>query len=216
MIQTKTLTTTLCSLLLLGASLQASASPNTVQDKHRDLAAAIQKIILQQQSLKKLKNTFFHPIDAIQYGIQIRNPFNKIPPNVSAAMLADGIDLQGMARYRAIYVGGMLAGASARKLINNDPRTVLVIANGAIAHDPVYSRGPVVILGNAELSGGIYGESLVWYSDKASFRNDAFTKHIGLPSVMRGNNPNHSFGTTLYSPQEEKAAADALAKKVRQ
>lgn len=216
MIRTKTLTTTLCSLLLIGANLQAGASPNAVQDKHRDLAAAIQKIILQQQSLKKLENTFFHPINAIKYGVQIRNPFNKIPPNVSAAMLAGGINLQGMARYRAIYVGGMLAGASARKLINSDPRTVLVIGNGTIAHDPVYSRGPVVILGDANLMGGIYGESLVWYSDNASFINDAYTKHLGLPSVMRGNNPNHSFGTTLYSPQEEKTAADALSKKVKQ
>lgn len=215
MIQTKTLTLTLCSLLLAGVTLQASASPNAIQDKHRDLAAAIQKIILQQQSLKKLENTFFHPIDAIQYGVPIRNPFNKVPPNITKAMLAGGIDLLAMARYRAIYVGGMLAGASARKLINSDPRTVLVIGNGTIAHDMVYSRGPVVLLGDAELSAGIYGESLVWYSDKASFRNDTYTRHIGLPSVMRGSNPNHSFGTSLYSPQEEQAAAAALSRKVK-
>lgn len=216
MVQTKKLTSTVCALLLAGVTTQANASPNAIQDKNPHLAAAIQKIILQQQSLKKLKNSYFHPIDAIQYGVQIRNPFNKLPPNVAEAMLAGGLDLNGMARYRAIYVGGMLAGASARKLINSDPRTVLVIGNGTIAHDEVYSRGPVVILGNAQLTGGIYGESLVWYSDKASFRNDEYTKHIGLPSVMRGNNPNHSFGTTLYSPQEEKAAADALSKKVKQ
>lgn len=215
MIQTKTLTLTLCSLLLAGVTLQASASPNAIQDKHRDLAAAIQKIILQQQSLKKLENTFFHPIDAIQYGVPIRNPFNKVPPHITKAMLAGGIDLLAMARYRAIYVGGMLAGASARKLINSDPRTVLVIGNGTIAHDMVYSRGPVVLLGDAELSAGIYGESLVWYSDKASFRNDTYTRHIGLPSVMRGSNPNHSFGTSLYSPQEEQAAAAALSRKVK-
>lgn len=215
MIQTKTLTLTLCSLLLAGVTLQASASPNAIQDKHRDLAAAIQKIILQQQSLKKLENTFFHPIDAIQYGVPIRNPFNKVPPNITKAMLAGGIDLLAMARYRSIYVGGMLAGASARKLINSDPRTVLVIGNGTIAHDMVYSRGPVVLLGDAELSAGIYGESLVWYSDKASFRNDTYTRHIGLPSVMRGSNPNHSFGTSLYSPQEEQAAAAALSRKVK-
>lgn len=215
MIQTKTLTLTLCSLLLAGVTLQASASPNAIQDKHRDLATAIQKIILQQQSLKKLENTFFHPIDAIQYGVPIRNPFNKVPPHITKAMLAGGIDLLAMARYRAIYVGGMLAGASARKLINSDPRTVLVIGNGTIAHDMVYSRGPVVLLGDAELSAGIYGESLVWYSDKASFRNDTYTRHIGLPSVMRGSNPNHSFGTSLYSPQEEQAAAAALSRKVK-
>lgn len=215
MIQTKTLTLTLCSLLLAGVTLQASASPNAVQDNHRDLAAAIQKIIIQQQSLKKLDNTFFHPIDAIQYGVPIRNPFNKVPPHITKAMLAGGIDLLAMARYRAIYVGGMLAGASARKLINSDPRTVLVIGNGTIAHDMVYSRGPVVLLGDAELSAGIYGESLVWYSDKASFRNDTYTRHIGLPSVMRGSNPNHSFGTSLYSPQEEQAAAAALSRKVK-
>jgi hypothetical protein len=79
----------------------------------------------------------------------------------------------------------------------------------------VYSRGPVVLLGDAELSAGIYGESLVWYSDKASFRNDTYTRHIGLPSVMRGSNPNHSFGTSLYSPQEEQAAAAALSRKVK-
>lgn len=215
MIHTKTLRTALYSLLLAGITLQASASPNAIQDKHRDLATAIQKIILQQQSLKKLENTFFHPIDAIQYGVPIRNPFNKVPPHITKAMLAGGIDLLAMARYRAIYVGGMLAGASARKLINSDPRTVLVIGNGTIAHDMVYSRGPVVLLGDAELSAGIYGESLVWYSDKASFRNDTYTRHIGLPSVMRGSNPNHSFGTSLYSPQEEQAAAAALSRKVK-
>jgi hypothetical protein len=215
MIHTKTLKTALYSLLLAGITLQASASPNAIQDKHRDLATAIQKIILQQQSLKKLENTFFHPIDAIQYGVPIRNPFNKVPPHITKAMLAGGIDLLAMARYRAIYVGGMLAGASARKLINSDPRTVLVIGNGTIAHDMVYSRGPVVLLGDAELSAGIYGESLVWYSDKASFRNDTYTRHIGLPSVMRGSNPNHSFGTSLYSPQEEQAAAAALSRKVK-
>ena len=216
MLKTKILATSVCTLLLAGITIQAGASPNAVQDKHRDLATAIQKIILKQQSLKKLDNTYFHPIDAIKYGVQIRNPFNKIPANVAEAMLTGGLDLKAMARYRAIYVGGMLAGASARKLINNDPGTVLVIGNGTIAHDPVYSRGPVVILGNAQLVGGMYGESLVWYSDDAAFINDDYTKHIGLPSVIPGNNPNHSFGTTLYSPQEEKAAADALSKKVQQ
>ena len=216
MLKTKILATSVCMLLLAGITIQAGASPNAVQDKHRDLATAIQKIILKQQSLKKLDNTYFHPIDAIKYGVQIRNPFNKIPANVAGAMLTGGLDLKAMARYRAIYVGGMLAGASARKLINNDPGTVLVIGNGTIAHDPVYSRGPVVILGNAQLVGGMYGESLVWYSDDAAFINDDYTKHIGLPSVIPGNNPNHSFGTTLYSPQEEKAAADALSKKVQQ
>lgn len=216
MLKTKILTTAVCSLLLAAIATQAGASPNAVQDKHRDLAAAIQRIILQQQSLKKLANTYFHPIDAIKYGVQIRNPFNKIPANVAEAMLTGGLNLKAMARYRAIYVGGMLAGASARKLINSDPGTVLVIGNGTIAHDPVYSRGPVVILGNAQLTGGMYGENLVWYSDDAAFINDDYTKHIGLPSVIPGNNPNHSFGTTLYSPQEEKAAADALSKKVKQ
>lgn len=216
MLKTKILATSVCTLLLAGITIQAGASPNAVQDKHRDLATAIQKIILKQQSLKKLDNTYFHPIDAIKYGVQIRNPFNKIPANVAEAMLTGGLDLKAMARYRAIYVGGMLAGASARKLINNDPGTVLVIGNGTIAHDPVYSRGPVVILGNAQLVGGMYGESLVWYSDDAAFINDDYTKHIGLPSVIPGNNPNHSFGTTLYSPQEEKAAVDALSKKVKQ
>ena len=215
MIQTKTFRITVCSLLLAGVTLQASASPNSIQDKRRDLAAAIQKIILQQQSLKKLDNTFFHPIDAIQYGVPIRNPFNKVPPHITKAMLAGGIDLLAMARYRAIYVGGMLAGADARKLINNDPRTVLVIGNGTIAHEKVYSRGPAVLLGDAELSDGIYGESLVWYSDKASFYSDPSNRHIGLPSVRRGSVPNHSFGTTLYSPQEEQAVATALSRKVK-
>lgn len=216
MMQIKPLTTALCTLLLASATTQAAASPNAIQDKHPELAATIQKVIAQQQSLKTLKNTFFHPIDAIQYGVPIRNPFNKVPANVSKAMLAGGVDLLGMARYRAIYVGGMLAGSDSRKLINDDPRTVLVIGNGTIIHDFVYSRGPVVILGDAELAAGIYGESLVWYSDNASFRNDDFTQHIGLPSVMRGSNPNHSFGTTLYSPQEAQAAALALSKKVKQ
>lgn len=204
-----------CTLLFAITTLQANASPNAIQDKNPDKKAAIQKIVLQQQSLKKLKNTFFHPIDAIRYGVTIRNPFNKMPGNVSKALLADGIHLKGMAHYRAIYVGGMLAGASARRLINSDPHTILVIGSGTITHDPVYSRGPVVILGDANLMGGIYGENLVWYSDNAPFHNDEYTKHIGLPSIIRGRNPNHSFGTTLYTPQEEKAASTALSRKVK-
>jgi hypothetical protein len=212
----KRLISTMLGLCLVGAAITAGASPNTVQDTHKDKAAAIQTIIFKQLSLTKLNNSYFHPIHALKYGVPIRNPFTTIPPNVSKAMLADGINLAAMSRYRTVYVGGMLAGASARKLINTDPGTVLVIGNGTIAHDPIYSRGPVVILGNANLMGGIYGESLVWYSDQAPYSTSEYSLHIGLPSVIRGSNPNHSFGTSLYSPLEEKAAITALNRKVAQ
>lgn len=211
----KTIGSTLAMIALLG-STQAQASPNAIHDQHRDKAQAIQKIILQQLSLKKLSNTFYHPIDARQYGVPIRNPFTKVPKNVSDALLKEGINLAAMSRYRSVYVAGMLAGASARKLINTDPGTILVIGSGTIAHDPVYSRGPVVILGNATLSAGIYGENLVWYSNDAPYETSDYSMHIGLPSIVRGNNPNHSFGNNLYTPQEEAGAAAALNRKVNQ
>ena len=211
---TKTINGAFAALVLLG-SVHAQASPNTIHDKHREQAQAIQKIILQQLSLKKLSNTFYHPIDAREYGVAIRNPFTSVPKNASEALLKEGINLAAMSRYRTVYVAGMLAGASARKLINTDPGTILVIGSGTIAHDPVYSRGPVVILGNATLSAGIYGENLVWYSNDAPYETSDYSMHIGLPSIIRGGNPNHSFGNNLYTPQEEAAAAAALNRKVK-
>lgn len=177
------LTTVLTMTALL---LQAipTALANAPESRSQQ-AAAVKAIILKQQSLYRLDNSYYHPIDALKAGKKVPNPLATLSEPLRKTLVGHGVDIQRFATFNAIEVGGMLAGASAKKLINNDPRTVLVIPDGTIAHDPVYSRGPVVIQGEANLMGGIYGESLVLYSEKAKFSQDEYSLHIGLPSVLQ-------------------------------
>ena len=205
----------LIALLFIFSSAQAQPSANTILDKNKGKAAIIEQLIKKHISLGHLKNSYFHPLIANTYGVPIRNPFTKAPANVSIALAQAGINLSAMSRYKAIYVTGKFASTQSPVIINTDPNTILVIGNGIKLWAPILSRGPVVVLESASEMGGIKSSNLLWFSDKTSLPLSKYSLSMGLPLVIKGTNPNHSFGLNLYSAAEEAKATSALLKKAK-
>ena len=191
----KFLTSLLVLWIVLVTPFASAKAPNQVKKEHAEQHAIIKNLIFKQLSFYKLKKPALRPLDVLKYGKPIRNPFIKISPEVSLAMLKEGINLARMARFDAFSVSG---GEINQKLINKYLKTVLVIGSDAVINETIYSRGPVVILGNAIIKKGIIGEGLVWYSDQEDYTNDEADLsleqplQVGLPLVVSSNNKNQN------------------------
>ena len=189
----KFLTSLLVLWVITTSPYVAAKAPNQVKAKHPEQHAIIKNLIFKQLSFYKLKNAALRPLDALKYGKPIRNPFIKIAPQVSLTMLKEGINLARMARFDAFSVSG---GEVNQKLINKYLKTVLVIGSDAVINETIYSRGPVVILGNAKIKKGIIGEGIVWYSDPADYViNESDLPlgqplQVGLPLAVSNNTKN--------------------------
>ena len=171
------------SLLLLFANGSLQASANAVVDKNQAKVATIEKLIRQHVALGRLKNTYFHPIIANERSQATRNPFLDAPKSLSAALAKKGINLSVLSRYKAIYLRGEYYGSQARKIINTSPNTVLVIGKGFGSHDPIFSRGPVVVTGNADRLAGIYGNNVVWFNKFHKSPLPTYGSFVGMPVV---------------------------------
>jgi hypothetical protein len=195
MMRKKVLSGLMAIWVFIVAPVAVGMPSNLVKTKHPEQLAIIKNLIFKQLSFYKLRDPLLRPIDAIKYGERVRNPFIRMDPNVSKAMLEEGINFSRMSRYDALYIAG---GEINQKLINKFLKTVLVIASDAVINETIYSRGPVVILANAEVKKGIVGESLVWYSKQADYNQDEFDLsfgqplYVGLPLVAPKNNQKHS------------------------
>ncbi|CAA6819995.1 MAG: Unknown protein [uncultured Thiotrichaceae bacterium] len=188
----------------------SSIATNTFRDKNPEKVAKIEKII--QQQLSRLNNSNSHqkPVLLKDYGVPIRNPFSKLPEDTKQTMIKAGIDIQAMSSYKARYMSGSLAGASALTIINADPQTILVIGTGTVTHDGIYSRGPIVAVGDVHLMDALYSKDLVWYGEAASGGDP----NIGLPIVRNsGKDKGVTFGVSPYSVKEEVAANIQLGAK---
>jgi hypothetical protein len=203
-----------CLLLLaVVAGVPACAAErlakNTFRDAAPDKVAQVENIIHQQLGLLKTASIAYdRPILAQDYAVPIRNPFTQLPASLQQGMAQEGIDLKAMASYQALYVAGHLTGANALKIINTDPRTVLVIGSGTITHQPIYSRGPIVLVGDPHLMSDIYSEDLLWYGVRAS--NAGVDPNVGFPVITSVDDPQHSLGVNPYTADEESRALSAL------
>ena len=180
---------TIVSFLILANSPNLHASANAIVDKNKAKTATIEKLIRQHIALGRLKNSFFHPIIANKKSRATRNPFANVPKSLSDALAKQGINLSVISRYKAIYFKGEYLGASSRKIINNSPNTVLVIGKGTRLHDPIFSRGPVVIEADLDGLGGIYGNNIVWLK-QPKVTLPTYTTLIGMPVVLNSGKPN--------------------------
>lgn len=73
-----------------------------------------------------------------------------------------------------------------------------------MTHDGIYSRGPIVLVGDVYLMSEIYSKDLVWYGKLASSSGSG--PNIGLPIITSTGNKLHSLGISPYSSEEEKQA----------
>lgn len=189
--QRRNILTSLITLwLILVVPYAAAKAPNQVKAKHPKQHAIIKNLIFKQLSFYKLKNPALRPIDVLKYAEPIRNPFIKIAPEVSMAMLKEGINLARISRFDALSVSG---GEINQKLINKYLKTILVIGSDAVINETIYSRGPVVVLANAKINKGIIGEGLVLYRDEADSIDKSNVSleqslQVGLPLVFSQTN----------------------------
>lgn len=204
----------LCATVVTGGCSTSIANSNiasnTFRDSNLDKAAKIEKIIQQQLSRMNNPNSYEKPVLLKDYGVPIRNPFRQLPTTAEQIIIKAGIDIKTMSSYKARYVSGHLTGARSLNIINTDPTTILVIGTGTVTHGGVYSRGPVVVVGDVNLMGALYSKDLVWGGDAAG----RGTPSIGLPIVRQtGNDSSVSFGISPYSAKEEVAAHIQLGAK---
>lgn len=108
-------------------------------------------------------------------GATIANPFKRIPNDVKQRLLKRGIDLNKMADYQTIYIAGAaFAGTFSHVLINPDPKKIVILAsNSAILK--LYSRGPVLLMGQSSAR-EIHSSNLVWFGNES-----AASKVTGFP-----------------------------------
>lgn len=186
------------SLLMIFGSTSQLASTNAIVDKNKAKVALIEKLIRQHVALGRLKNTFFHPIIANKISQATRNPFLDAPKSLYAVLAKQGINLSVLSRYKAIYLRGEYYGSQARKIINTSPNTVLVIGKGFGSHEPIFSRGPVVVTGDADRLAGVYGNNIVWFNKLYKSPLPTFSSFVGMPVVHGRELPN-----IIIAPQAE-------------
>ncbi len=202
---------------ILGACSSVSPSKlaaNAFRDKAPEKVARIETIIQDQLALIERKGNYESPVLLKDYGVPIRNPFSNLPKKTYQEVSKSGIDLQAMASYKALYVAGSLTGSRSLKIINTDPKTIMVVGSGTTTHDALYSRGPIVLSGEVYLMDAIYSKDLVWYGKIA--HTSGATPNIGLPVIThykKGDSPN--FGVSPYSVKEEVLASVKLGSKNR-
>ena len=178
----------LTSLLIFNCTT-ALASANTIVDKNPTKVATIEKLIRQHIALGRLKNTFFHPIIANKKSRPTRNPFIDMPKKTADALTKRGINLSALSRYKAIYFKGEYLGAQSRKIINTSPNTVLVVGKGTRLHDPIYSRGPVIVFGQPDDFAGVFSSNVVWFNTQSKGVIPSHNTFIGMPIVNGRINP---------------------------
>ncbi|MGB1009629.1 MAG: hypothetical protein ACPGVP_07895 [Thiolinea sp.] len=202
----------LCALLVFSCTTPYAQNPaNKIAAKHADKAQATETIIRKQLALLNQDNDFIKPLLLKNHGVPIRNPFTKLPQQTIAAFAKQGIDLKTMSGWKALYVAGHLTGALGKKIVNTDPKTIMVIGTDTSTHEGIYSRGPVVLTGEVFIMSEIYGKDLVWYGEIA--RHLGSDPDIGLPKVISDNRwPAFNLGISPYPFVEELQAIKKLGK----
>ena len=195
--QLKTQLLGIFTFIIIFNSSSLLASANSTADKQRAMAAVIEKMIRQHIALGRLKNDYFHPIIANKRSAPTKNPFANLPAGAKAALSKAGINVAAISRYKAIYFKGEYLGSQSRRIINTAPDTVLVIGRGTRTHNQIFSRGPVVMLGDSGDTGRIISSNLVWYGNRAKLAQTPST--IALPSV----NGNNAQAVVTIGPQIE-------------
>ena len=195
-----------CIFFASGVAAAPVTPPNVIADNHSEKAAKIEQIIQQHLELLKEESlAHVHPVFLKDFGTVIRNPFVNLPASQVEALTKEGLDLNAMSRYKARYISGHLTGSDALKIINTDPETIMVVGTDTVTHSPLFSRGPIVLVGDVYLMDAIYGKSLVWYGDLA--RSNGGSPNIGLPVITPSDDvASHSLGVSPYSAEEEIAA----------
>ncbi len=143
---------------------RAPSSPQAVPPNL--LSADTNKIIFQKMPILDLKATILKAAgtEATTFGQPIANPFAKLAAEGKTTLKARGVDPAALASMRAILISGQYTKANSRTFINKDPNVVLVFGQGFVTDSPIYSLGPILAMGDANLGGGTVGANLVWYT----------------------------------------------------
>jgi hypothetical protein len=149
-----------------------------VQLRARQLIAQIDPGAARREALKALRTQLTKEVkevaaarrgavDARNWGEDIANPFTNLTEEGKKKLRLEGIDVDRLARLRAVLITGNYCGANAVTLVNRDPETVLVLGKGFITHDGVHSLGPVLAVEDAHIMGSLTGADLVWFVEKS-------------------------------------------------
>jgi hypothetical protein len=142
----------LALLLTIPATLSAADSPKK-DDSRRE---RLRKEILEQRGF-----------DATRWGEDVRNPFTDLTAEGKAKLKAEGVEVDRLAKLKAVLITGNYCGANSKTFVNRDPDTILILGNGFVTHGDVWSLGPVLGVENAHLMGRLTGADLVWFVERA-------------------------------------------------
>jgi hypothetical protein len=106
-------------------------------------------------------------VDAKNWGEDISNPFTNLTEDGKAKLLAEGVDVDRLAKLKAVLITGNYCGANAKRFVNTEPDTVLVLGKGFITHEKVCSLGPILAIEDAHIMGSLTSADFVWFVEKS-------------------------------------------------
>jgi hypothetical protein len=119
-------------------------------------------------------------VDATVWGQDTPNPFTNITPEGKAMLEERCLDIDKLARYKAVLITGNYCGANRRDFVNTRADVILVFGEGFITHGDVISAGPVLAMGNAHFMGNITARGLAWFVEKSFPRGQT----LGAPIII--------------------------------
>lgn len=96
-------------------------------------------------------------LDLKEYGVEIENPFLRMDDAAEKEWKEAGIDPAAVKGLKALRINVH----SPFDWVNSDARTLFVVGEGFFSHRSLYSRGPVLLTGQAHLMGDVFSDSWV-------------------------------------------------------
>ncbi len=105
--------------------------------------------------------------DAARWGEDVPNPFTHLTPSGRKELEAEGVDVNGLLKMRAVMIEHCPWSVLGLKLVSRDPRTIIVLGHGFSTRSPIFAAGPVLAVGNARVDGPLAAAGPVWFAETA-------------------------------------------------
>jgi hypothetical protein len=109
-------------------------------------------------------------LDIKRWGEDVPNPFTHVTMEGRKKLEAEGVDVAALLKMRAVMVSGRYTGDNSKTLANIDPDTIIVLGEDFVSDAGVFSAGPVLAVGKAEIRGGLTVAGPALFTEKSSPR----------------------------------------------
>lgn len=152
--------------------------PPTAAEAKNDPARAHELAKARKELADQVKKA--QAVDVTPFAKQITNPFTALTEEGKAKLKLRGINVDRLAKLKAVYLVGNYCGAASKNFVNKDADTILILGKGFVTHGQVYSLGPLLAVDDAHFMGDVAGADLVWFTGKSFPRGQT----SGAPVIL--------------------------------